>query len=118
MTEHTTTAPGFDADDRALADRMRQFLGRIQDMGDDERVFMLGALTGALERHLAEPGAVKDPEAGDFVKVSGKIISIHEGTALVEVYRSDPPGLRVPVQCGALEHAEPATGDDPVADHD
>lgn len=54
---------------------------------------------------------IKDPEAGDFVKLSGKILSIHEGTALVEVYRSYPVGLRVPVQCGALEHVEPA-GDD------
>lgn len=50
---------------------------------------------------------IKDPEPGDFVKLSGKILSIHEGTALVEVYRSYPVGLRVPVQCGALEHVEP-----------
>lgn len=50
---------------------------------------------------------IKDPEPGDFVKLSGKILSIHEGTALVEVYRSDPVGLRVAVQCGALEHVEP-----------
>lgn len=38
--------------DRALVARMKQYLGHVQDMGDDERVFMLGALTGALERHL------------------------------------------------------------------
>jgi len=50
---------------------------------------------------------IKDPEPGDFVKLAGKILSIYEGTALVEVYRSDPVGLRVPVQCGALEHVEP-----------
>lgn len=55
---------------------------------------------------------IKDPEAGDFVKLSGKILAIHEGTALVEVYRSDPVGLSVPVQCGALEHVEPVAGDD------
>jgi hypothetical protein len=54
---------------------------------------------------------IKDPEPGDFVKLSGKILSIHEGTALVEVYRSDPVGLRVPVQCGALEHVEPSVED-------
>ena len=55
---------------------------------------------------------IKDPEAGDFVKLSGKILSIDEGTALVEVYRSYPVGLRVPVQCGALEHVEPGAGED------
>lgn len=54
----------------------------------------------------------KDPKAGDFVKLSGKILAIQEGTALVEVYRSDPPGLRVAVQCGALEHVEPVAGND------
>ncbi|HEY2090038.1 MAG TPA: hypothetical protein VGH54_28955 [Mycobacterium sp.] len=51
---------------------------------------------------------IKDPEVGDFVKLTGTIVSIHEGTALVEVYRTYPVGLRVPVQCGALEHVEPA----------
>jgi hypothetical protein len=30
----------------------KHFAGHIQDMGEDERVFMLGALTGALERRL------------------------------------------------------------------
>jgi len=51
---------------------------------------------------------IKDPEPGDFVKLQGRILSIDEGVALVEVYRSYPVGLRVPVQCGALEHVEPA----------
>lgn len=54
---------------------------------------------------------IKDPEPGDFVKLSGRIVAVHEGTALVEVYRSDPVGLRVPVQCGALEHVEAHAGD-------
>lgn len=84
---------------------------------------MLGALHGALERHLAAPraseasagGVVKDPEAGDTVKLAGTILAVDEGTALVEVYRSDPVGIRVPVQCGALEHVEPAAGDDMAA---
>lgn len=58
---------------------------------------------------------IKDPEAGDFVKLNGKIISVNAGTALVEVYRSDPAGLRVPVQCGALEHVEPVPADDSTA---
>lgn len=40
------------ATDRALVARMEEVRGHIEDMGDDERVFMLGALTGALERHL------------------------------------------------------------------
>ena len=55
---------------------------------------------------------VKDPEPGDFARLSGKILAIQDGTALVEVYRSDPVGLRVAVQCGALEHVEPVAGDD------
>ena len=51
------TAPGFDTDDRALTDRMLGFLGHIEDMGDGERVYMLGRLTGALERRLNPPAA-------------------------------------------------------------
>lgn len=54
---------------------------------------------------------IKDPEPGDFVKLNGRILSIDEGVALVEVYRSYPVGLRVPVQCGALEHVEPEADD-------
>ena len=44
-----------------LVARMRKFLGHIEDMGDDERVFMLGALTGALERTLRDAG-VPEPD--------------------------------------------------------
>jgi hypothetical protein len=58
----------------------------------------------------------KDPEAGDFVRLTGKILSVHEGTALVEIYRSDPVSLHVPVQCGALEHVEPVESDDVAAE--
>lgn len=121
--EDTTALEEFLATDRALVDRMKQFLGHIEDMGDDERLFMLGALHGALERHLAAPreiragSVIKDPEAGDFVTLSGKILSVHEGTALVEVYRSDPAGIRVAVQCGALEHVEPAADGDMAPGH-
>jgi hypothetical protein len=50
------TAPDFAAEDRALVDRMKQFLGHIQDMPDEERLLMLGALTTALGRRLAEAG--------------------------------------------------------------
>jgi hypothetical protein len=109
------TDTDFTAQDRALVARMQEFLGRIEDMGADERLFMLGALTGALMRHLGGGGVIKDPEPGDFVRLSGRIISVGAGTALVEVYRSDPVGMRIPVQCGALEHVEPAAGgDDPT----
>jgi hypothetical protein len=59
---------------------------------------------------------IKDPEAGDFVTLSGRIVSVNRGTALVEVYRSDPVGLRVPVQCGALEHVEPVADADRPAE--
>jgi hypothetical protein len=47
------TAPDFTAEDRALVDRMKQYLGH---MGGDERLLMLGALTTALDRRLAEAG--------------------------------------------------------------
>jgi hypothetical protein len=43
----------FLAQDWALIIRMREYLGHIEDMDDEERAFMLGALTGALERHLS-----------------------------------------------------------------
>jgi hypothetical protein len=33
-----------------LAARVRQFLGHIEDMSDDERVFLLGAFEGAVAR--------------------------------------------------------------------
>jgi hypothetical protein len=49
---------------------------------------------------------VKDPEPGDSVFITGTIKSISEGVAVVEVYRSFPVGLSVPVQCGALGHIE------------
>ena len=74
----------------------------------------LSRLTRDRAPGLPGGGVIKDPEAGDFVRLNGKIISVHEGSALVEVYRSDPVGLRIPVQCGALEHVEPAADDDPV----
>ena len=38
--------------DRELVDRVQRFREHIEDMPDDERVFLLGALCGALERHL------------------------------------------------------------------
>jgi hypothetical protein len=52
-----SAAPDFPAQDRELCDRMRQYLGHIQDMPAQERLHMLGALHGALERHLAAPAA-------------------------------------------------------------
>jgi len=50
-----SAAPDFAAQDRELCDRMRQYLGHIEDMPGLERVYMLGRLHGALERHLAPP---------------------------------------------------------------
>jgi hypothetical protein len=44
------------ATDGALVARMKEVRGHIEEMPDAERVFMLGALCGALERHLdSEP---------------------------------------------------------------
>jgi len=63
--------------------------------------------TGRQDRVQMER-VVEDPEPGDFVRLAGRVISINAGMALVEVYRSYPPGLRIPVQCGVLEHVEPA----------
>jgi hypothetical protein len=40
--------------DWKLVDRVKEFRGRIEDMPDDERVFLLGALAAALERRLGE----------------------------------------------------------------
>lgn len=44
-----------------LVSRMRKFLGHIEDMKDDERVFMLGALTGTLEGMLQDNGVPEAP---------------------------------------------------------
>jgi ATP-dependent Clp protease ATP-binding subunit ClpC len=44
-----------------LVGRVRKFLGHIEDMGDDERVFMLGALAGALEGQLQAAGVPEPP---------------------------------------------------------
>jgi hypothetical protein len=52
VREVTALGDDFHATDRELCDRMRHYLGHIEDMPDDERLFMLGALWGALERHL------------------------------------------------------------------
>jgi hypothetical protein len=49
------------------------------------------------------PTPENDPAVGDPVILHGRIKSIHEDVALVEVYRSYPVGGTVAVQCGALE---------------
>lgn len=46
-----------------LTTRMRAFLGHIEDMKDDERLFMLGALTGTLEGMLRDAGVPEPPAA-------------------------------------------------------
>jgi hypothetical protein len=56
-----TSRAEFLAQDRALIERMSEVRGHIEDMPGDERVFMLGALTGALERHLARAGEAEGP---------------------------------------------------------
>jgi len=45
-----------------LIGRMRKFLGHIEDMSDDERVFMLGAMAGTLEGMLRDAGVPEPPE--------------------------------------------------------
>jgi hypothetical protein len=59
-----TSRAEFLAQDRALVARVSEVRGCIEDMPDDERVFMLGALTGALERHLAWAGAAEEGDGG------------------------------------------------------
>jgi len=60
------------------------------------------------------PTEDNDPAVGDPVILKGRIKSIDEGVALVEVYRSYPLGCTVPVQCGALELDETPHDDDTV----
>lgn len=50
----------------------------------------------------------ESPEVGDPVILYGHVISIEEGAALVEVYRTFPVGLRIPVRCDALDYNERA----------
>jgi hypothetical protein len=62
-----------------------------------------------------------DPQAGDPVILRGRIKSLIDGVALVEVYRTFPVGGTVAVQCGALELDEtPAAADSaaPASDED
>lgn len=54
----------------------------------------------------------ESPEVGDPVILYGNIVSIDDGIALVEVYRTWPIGIRVPVQCGALEYKHRAAAGD------
>lgn len=58
-----------------------------------------------------------DPQVGDPVILRGRIKSLIEGVALVEVYRTYPVGGTVAVQCGALELDE-STGDGGTAEPD
>jgi len=44
-----------------LIGRWRKFLGHIEDMGDDERLFLLGAMAGSLEGMLRDAG-VPEPQ--------------------------------------------------------
>jgi hypothetical protein len=73
------TASGFPAEDRALLDRMRLFVGHIEDMGDDERVFMLGALTGALGRHLS-PSPVTVMRPGRHLSLTPGLCTLYAVT--------------------------------------
>lgn len=45
----------------------------------------------------------REPQTGDRVLLYGTIRNIIGGVALVEVFRSYPPGGTVSVQCGVLE---------------
>ena len=63
--------------------------------------------------------AETDPQVGDPVILRGRIKSLMDGVALVEVYRTFPVGGTVAVQCGALELDEtPDTGTVPESDED
>lgn len=83
-----SAVPDFAEQDRELVDRMRQYAGHIEDMGDDERVLMLGALTGALVRHLAPPAATlmrpgRAPGLCTLYRVAGEDWERHECVGVV-----------------------------------
>ena len=42
------------ADDRALVDRALAYAGHVEDMTEAEKLFLIGALTGALARRVVE----------------------------------------------------------------
>lgn len=49
----------------------------------------------------------KEPEIGDVVCVSGVIVELHRGTAIVDIFRpAGTTGLRIAVQVGGLELKE------------
>jgi hypothetical protein len=53
---------GHDAEDRALLDVMNGWLGRIHEMPEDDRLYMLGTLAGALGRRLDDARRLRSAE--------------------------------------------------------
>jgi hypothetical protein len=67
--------------DRSLlgaAARVRQFTGHIEDLGDDERVFLLGALAGGAEKLR---GAVREQYASAHVSWQREALPFLAGIA-------------------------------------
>lgn len=48
-----------------------------------------------------------NPQKGDSVEVRGVIISLLGGIAIVELHRSYPPGVRIPIQVAGLRFIIP-----------
>lgn len=61
-----TTREEFDQLDRELLDRWRSFVGHIEDMGAEEKAFMLGALAGSLDRRLRDGGTAYGESGAEF----------------------------------------------------
>lgn len=53
------TVPDHHAGDRALLDELARYTGHIEDMDPEHRLWMLGALEGALSRLLGWPDAAE-----------------------------------------------------------
>lgn len=51
----------FRMTDREAVARVHKFFGHLEDMPEDEKLFLLGYLTSAVERLL---GDLEDPNAG------------------------------------------------------
>jgi hypothetical protein len=59
------TTTDFASTDREMAERVRSYAGHIEDMGEEERVLLLGYLSTAVLRLLGRQATLGETKPGD-----------------------------------------------------